>query len=226
MAKITATRKDVPLYEVVEHIVGDRGRPTGDMPEEWDEVAPDETINEAWDSALEKLIAAVRDGKLKVSGRRAGGKALKELRPGDFAEKAHNPFGDLNLDIECSGKRVLEFGLDEEATIFESKSDLCRQPEVFRTDLCADSGAEILKLWQGPKKPTAKAGGRNACKEWLVAERRAGPPTQTKVKYKAEAMKRFNVGSDQFRTAWDEAAKVAPSGGWGRAGRPKKSSGQ
>jgi len=84
---------------------------------------------------------------------------------------------------------------------------------------------EVLKEWKLARNPPAKASAAVQCRDWLVAERRDGCQRQTKEKYKAEAIKRFNVGPDQFRTAWDEAAQIAPSEGWGRAGRPKKSSG-
>jgi hypothetical protein len=72
----------------------------------------------------------------------------------------------------------------------------------------------------------ANAQGKTKCVNWLISERRAGAQKQTKEKYKAEAMKLFVVGPDQFRTAWDEAAKTAPSDEWGNAGRPRKSSGR
>jgi len=85
---------------------------------------------------------------------------------------------------------------------------------------------EVLKLWKPMRNQPAKASAAVQCRDWLISLRQAGDQRQTKEEYKAEAIKRFNVGPDQFRTAWDEAAKIAPSEGWGRAGRPKKSSAQ
>jgi hypothetical protein len=233
MPNIKATRKDVPLYEVAEHIVGDLERPAYVLnhdpdEEDWCELVLDEptieALDQAWGRALSELIAAIRETKMEVSGCRAGIEKSEQLPPKESPELAHNPFGDLNLDVEYSGKRVLEFDDDFGAKIVRSHSN--GAPAVLWTNLCANSGAEILKLWQGPKKPTAKARGKSACSDWLVSERRAGPPKQTKKKYKDEAIARFGVGPDQFRTAWDEAAAIAPSEGWGMAGRPKKSSGQ
>jgi hypothetical protein len=228
MANIES-RKSVPLYEVVEHKVGDLGdRPVDFIedhpvnqadPEHYGPVVDRLTV-EAWDRALGELISAVRYGKVRLRGLRAGSEISEEMPPGEFAEEAHNPFADFDLGIEYSGKRILEFSEDRGAKVLRSHSN--GAPTLLWTDLCADSGAEVLKRWPRPRKPTAKARGRNACKEWLVGERRAGPPTQTKEKYKAEGIKRFGVGPAQFRTAWDEAAKVAPSEGWGRAGRPNK----
>jgi len=73
---------------------------------------------------------------------------------------------------------------------------------------------------------TAKAPGKDRCCKWLVALRKNGPPQKTKEEYKTEAMARFHVGPDQFRTAWESAAHVAPNGNWGAPGRHKKSSGR
>jgi hypothetical protein len=108
-------REDVPLFEVVEHIVGDLGRPAYVLEQDqyhrdWDTIAVDETTKEAWDRALADLIKAVKAGDLKVSGRASKGEDLRELRAGDFPTKAHNPLaGLLDLDVEYSGERVLEF---------------------------------------------------------------------------------------------------------------------
>jgi hypothetical protein len=231
MANIEAYRKDVPLYEVAEHIVGDLGDLPVDFmknfiknhpenqadPEHYGPVVDRLTV-EAWDRALGELISAVRDGKVRLRGFRAGSEISEEMPPIEFAEEAHNPFADFDLGIDHSGKLILEFE--------DRGAKIRRAPTVLWTDLCADSGAEVLKLWPKPIKPTAKARGRSACEEWLVSERLAGPQTQSKEEYKAEGIKRFGVGPAQFRTAWDEAAKIASSKGWGRPGRPRKSSDQ
>ncbi|MGO9430919.1 hypothetical protein [Rhodoblastus sp.] len=243
MSNIKASDKHVPLYLVAEHIAGDLGRPgcvlvqSSDDENEYEPVA-DEQTDKAWDSALEKLICSVKNKLLKVSGRRDGSWAPEETPSGVFADLAVvNPFADIDFEIEDSGKiedsdmiqdsgkAVFELDQDGFGKIFINKG-LCVRPQVIWTRLTADSGAEVLKLWPRPIKPTAKARGKSACSDWLVSERRAGPPKQTKEKYKDEAIERFGVGPDQFRTVWDEAAKVEPSKGWGRAGRPKKSSDQ
>jgi hypothetical protein len=82
--------------------------------------------------------------------------------------------------------------------------------------------SEVLGLFRpAPKKLPTKAAGKKACEDWLIAERREGRQKMTKEKYKAVAIERFKVGPDQFRTAWDGAAKREPSVGWGRPGAPK-----
>jgi hypothetical protein len=165
MANIEAYRKDVSLYEVAEHIVGDLGQPavvlvpTADD-QEWVEPVVDRTTVEAWDRALKELVAAVRDGKLKVKGRRPGSGYLEEVTPGDLAEVADNPFADLCFTIEYSGKSFFEIQEEHGATIRKSHSN--GAPTVLWTDLCADSGAEILKLWPGADHAGEVATGEEA----------------------------------------------------------------
>jgi hypothetical protein len=65
----------------------------------------------------------------------------------------------------------------------------------------------------------AKANSVTACRQWLVDQRKSGPPTKTKAGYRAEAKERFGVGPDQFRTTWAGAASDYPSGDWGKPGR-------
>jgi hypothetical protein len=60
------------------------------------------------------------------------------------------------------------------------------------------------------------------CLAWLEILRRSGPQQMTKDKYKAEAMERFGVGPDQFRTIWATAACTIPRKDWGLPGPPKK----
>jgi hypothetical protein len=169
MANIEASQWDVPLFEVVEHIAGDLrqavlqyedldhkgiGLPAEvDFGDEfgrapvgnWESPLPvDGAIVEAWDRALKDLIGAVRLGKLKVKGRRPGSQFLEAISPGDFAEVADNPIADLESTVGHEGKRVLEFK-DTKATI--GKSHSTGTPEVSFTEVCAESGAEILTLW-------------------------------------------------------------------------------
>jgi hypothetical protein len=133
MPNIEASQRDVPLFEVVEHIVGDLGQvvlqfedldPTasgllqaaeGDVGYEHvrarfgncEALLPvDGAIVQAWDRALADLIKAARLGGLKVSGRASKGEDLKELRAGDFPTRAHNPFANaLDLEVEYGGER-------------------------------------------------------------------------------------------------------------------------
>ena len=67
----------------------------------------------------------------------------------------------------------------------------------------------------------AKSSGVTACIDWLVGLRKSGPPDKTKEAYKAEAKARFDLGPDQFETAWKQAATSFPCGEWGKPGRPK-----
>lgn len=140
MANIEETELDVPLERVVEHIVGD-------LPHS---IACRRSAKIAeWDGALVKLIAAARIGKLKVSGRRDGNASSEAVRPNDFAEIANNPVADFNFNNEWGGKRILEFYAEGGAKILESH--LNGAPTVLWTDVCANSGAEVLRLW--PQAP-------------------------------------------------------------------------
>jgi hypothetical protein len=152
MANIERPRLDVPLFEVVEHIVGNLGPPAyvreqdQDDPD-WDTIVEDEATKEAWDRALADLIKAVKAGDLKVSGRASESEDLKELRAGDFPTKAANPFaGLLDLEVENSGERILEFYDGGIAKIVASGGGFGGF-RVLQTDLRADSWDEVLKLW-------------------------------------------------------------------------------
>jgi hypothetical protein len=132
---IEETESDVPLYRVAEHIVGDLHH----------------LLTAEWDRALKELIAAARAGKLRVSGRRDGNARSEAVRPNDFAEVGDNPVADFDFAIEYSGNRVLEFHEEYEARILESQST--GKPAVLWTDVCADSGAEVLRLWPPTPPP-------------------------------------------------------------------------
>jgi hypothetical protein len=136
---IEETDLDVPLERVLQHIVGD-------LPHS---IACRRSAKIAkWNDALTELIATVRKGNLKVSGRRDGNARSKTVRPNDFAEIADNPVADFSFDNEWSGKRVLEFSAEDGAKILESH--LIGAPKVLWTDVCADSGMEVLKNWPAP----------------------------------------------------------------------------
>jgi hypothetical protein len=120
----------------------------------WLKVRIDGPTREAWGRALKALIAAVRDGKLKVRGFRAGSEISEEMPPEEFAEEADNPFTDPDFTLEYSGKRFLELDVENGATIRKSHSN--GAATVLWTDLCADSGAEVLRLW-----PSATRKGLN-----------------------------------------------------------------
>jgi hypothetical protein len=187
MPKIEASQRDVPLFEVAEHIVGALGQvvlryedldPTasgllhaaeGDVGYEhvralignWE--APlrvDHAIVQAWDRALADLIKAAGSGGLKVGGRASKGEDSKELRPGDFPTRAHNPFANaLDLEVEFSGERILEFDDQGLARIVGSGPN--GGLRVLQTGLCADSWEEVLRLWpadrnaaEGTREPT------------------------------------------------------------------------
>lgn len=187
MANIKASQRDVPLFEVVEHIAGDLGQmvlqyekldhkeiglpatvdfggelgrvPVGN----WEAPLPvDGAIVHAWDRALADLIGAVRRAELRAKGRPPGSQFLEAISPGDFAEVASNPIADLDSTIGYEGKRVLEFK-DTEATI--AKSHPIGTPKVMWTDVCAESGAEILKLWPAELLATATLNAADGARE-------------------------------------------------------------
>jgi hypothetical protein len=153
MANIEAYRTDVPLYQVVEHIVGDL-----------DPLAALQRSSKiaAWDHALKDLIDAVSLAKLKARGRLPGSQLLEAISSGDFAEVADNPHANFDLTIEYGGKRVLEFN-DTKATIVKSHS--IGPPKVMWTDVCAESGAEILKIWPAPLLAMANLNAADGVRE-------------------------------------------------------------
>jgi hypothetical protein len=165
MSDIKGSRRDVPLFEVVEHIVGDLDHLA---------VLQRTTKIAAWDRALKNLIDAVSMAKLKAKGRGTGNQLLEEISPGDFAEVASNPLTDF--DIGYGGKCVLEFNADNKATIIKSHS--IGSAAVLWTDVCAESGAEVLKLW-----PTEPPGSTtlNATEGAPREESKPLPPLQERI---------------------------------------------
>jgi hypothetical protein len=109
-----------------------------------------------------------------------------------------------------------------------------RKQIVVRTDHGSGPGYDdvalahvaVLKLW--PEKGssvlrrTAKSRAVSECTKWLEQCRRAGPPEKTKAEYKKQACARFDIGPDQFKTAWRTAATNVPNDRWGSPGRPSK----
>jgi hypothetical protein len=175
MANIEGYRTDVPLYQVVEHLVGDLDRLAA--------LRRSSKIA-AWDHALKDLIGAVSLAKLKARGRRPGSQLLEAISPGDFAEVADNPIADLESTVGYEGKRVQEFN-DTKATIVKSLP--IGPPEVMWTDVCAESGAEILKVW--PAEPlvtanlTAADGARESeGNETTVSSRKESNPSPLQVR--------------------------------------------
>ena len=132
----------MPLYEVVEHIVGDLDHSVASRRRA--KIA-------AWDRALKELIDAARHPKLKVRGFRAGREISEAVPPEEFAEVADNPVADLDFDLEYNDKRILEFDEDYVAKILRSHS--IGAAEVLWTGLCAEFGCggfEALAVAQSP----------------------------------------------------------------------------
>ncbi len=84
---------------------------------------------------------------------------------------------------------------------------------------------EVLKEWKPLRSPPANAPAKTKCLAWLTDQRKDGAPKKTKSEYRDEAGTRFRIGDSQFRDLWEQAARDVPREDWGRAGRPKKSSG-
>jgi hypothetical protein len=140
MADIEDTELDVPLYRVVEHIVLHHL------------VASRRSARSAkvWDRALKELMATGRAGKLGVRGFRVGSKKSKTVPPMEFPEKADNPVAELTNSRFAMvwgewGKRHLEFDVECQARILEGQST--GPPAVLWINVCANSGAEVLRLW-------------------------------------------------------------------------------
>jgi hypothetical protein len=190
MAKIKRSRPDVPLfdvplYQVVEHIVGDLRRPAyvreqdQDYPS-WYTIAVDEATKEAWGRALAELIKAARAGYLKVRGRASISDDLKELRAGDFPTKADNPFAtSVDLEVEYSGERILQFD-DGLARIVGSGPN--GGLRVLQTDLCADTLEEVEKLWPSAirKSPSLTDDELDDVLRNIARERQGRVPSQNK----------------------------------------------
>lgn len=172
MSKIEAERKSIPLFEVVEHIVGDLGQIVLQYedigPKEsgllqtageefsgarvpaprstWQVLLPvDGAIVSAWEGAWKKLSAAVRDGELPVRGFRGGSEFSEEIKPEEFPELWHNRYSDFDLNVEYCGHRFLEFDEFDKAEIRKGYS--IGASAVIWAGLYAVSGAEVLRLW-------------------------------------------------------------------------------
>jgi hypothetical protein len=171
VSKIEAERKSIPLFEVVEHIVGDLGKVVlqyedldpkesglpqaagADFSDErvrasfgnWEALLPvDEGTGLAWEGAWKKLSAAVRDGKLLVRGFRGGSEYSEEIKPEEFPELWDNRYSDYDFNVEDGVHCFLEFDGDR-ATI--RAGHFLGASKVVWTGLCAVSGAEVLSLW-------------------------------------------------------------------------------
>jgi hypothetical protein len=176
MANIKASQPDVPLFEVVEHIVGDVGqvvlqyeeldpKESGlpqaagvDLSDErvrawvgnWEALLPvDGAIVQAWDHAWQKLRAAVRDGSLPLRGFKSGSEFLEEVKAAEFPEIWNNQFSASNFDVECSGNLFFDFDAANNARILKSQSIVAHK--VIWTSLYAISGTDVLKLWPARK---------------------------------------------------------------------------
>ncbi|MFY9657072.1 MAG: hypothetical protein WAK01_10860 [Methylocystis sp.] len=129
---------------------------------------------------------------------------------------------------DWSGSRVVIPALEWHEMCFDPHSaDLASFPWP-RTN--AYSGVlipreDVLANWKAPRKAPANASTKTQCRDWLIGLRNDGKPLKTKDEYKREAKERFDVGPDQFRSAWKEAQEAAPSPEWSSPGRPRKSSG-
>jgi hypothetical protein len=137
MAKIEELQTCVPLYSIVEHLLGD----------------PDASDAGQWDRALKELIAAIGGGKLKISGFRAGSEIWEEVPFKEFPEIANNPVSDFDFEVEFSGERVLEFDEVLKAIIVRKHKHFNEMPTKLWTDVCANSGAEVLRLWPPTPPP-------------------------------------------------------------------------
>jgi hypothetical protein len=200
VSKIEADRKSIPLFEVIEHIVGDLGQvalqyedlgpkesgllqTAGEEfsgarvplpPGAWQVLLPvDEAIVSAWEGAWKKLRVAVRDGKLPVRGFRGGSEFSEEIKPEEFPELWHNRYSDFDLNVEYGGRCFLEFDECDKAEILNGKS--LGASEVIWAGLCAVSGAEVLKLWppSGETTSPARRVGRPQKHDWAAIENKA-----------------------------------------------------
>jgi len=99
--------------------------------------------------------------------------------------------------------------------------------DVTKLYLSKDDLLDWLNRHHPPEHPAAtrrRAKARNIgeCRKWLLELRKGGPQRKRKDDYKAEAMNRFGIGPDQFKTAWKTAALEIPRSDWGKSGRLAK----
>jgi hypothetical protein len=200
VSKIEVERKSIPLFEVVEHIVGDLGRAVlqyEDIEESgttqvagmdfrdqrarralvgnWEVLLPiDEATGLAWEGAWKKLSAAVRNGKLLVRGFPGGSKYSEEIKSEEFPELWHNRFSDFDFNVEYGGRRFLEFDERDGAEILNGHS--LGPPEVIWTGLCAVSGAEVLGLWPSQPPHTNGTEDKGLVEVTPPLQGDAGPP--------------------------------------------------
>jgi hypothetical protein len=172
VSKIEAERKGIPLFEVLEHLVGDLGQMVlqyedldpkesglpqaagADFSDErvrawvgnWEALLPvDEATGLVWEGAWKKLSAAVRDGKLLVRAFRGGSEYSEEIKPEEFPKLWDNRYSDSYFNVDGGGHCFLEFDECNKAAI--RNGHFLGASKVVWTGLCAVSGAEVLSLW-------------------------------------------------------------------------------
>ena len=95
---------------------------------------------------------------------------------------------------------------------------IARVPEVDGVTVPA---ATVRKVWPSVKIRTSKA--ETECRKWLAEQMRKSPAQQPKTK-SSYRKQQPSLGDRAFNRAWKGAlAEVKPKG-WGKAGRPQKSS--
>jgi hypothetical protein len=100
-------------------------------------------------------------------------------------------------------------------------------PEVRPVGTPAEASTESQqKLSEAPQPSGARGKGTARdiaeCRKHLVDLRKAGPQRKTKEEYASELRPRYNLGPDQFETAWKTAAAESPKDDWGKHGRRSK----
>jgi hypothetical protein len=158
--------------------------------------------------AFRALCAAAKADKVEIFGTPRGGSARQRIGPIEF---------DVRLALADEDGAI---SLDLDALTVERFVEARRQQWLWR-DVYVDRQSLVGWLSKLPAEKRRQAGarGKNGCIEWLVELRESGPPEKTKAEYESQAAKRFEVGPDQFRTAWKHAEIRAPSQAWGVPGR-------
>jgi hypothetical protein len=153
----------------------------------------------AWRQARDELWKRLQDGSIEAFGIPLSGGVRKPIPAHEWRDLGI--YDELRGRIVVRADRGLGGGYDDVSI----------------------ARVTVTKLWSAARaKRSAKTSALNACRRWLEEARRSGPPTKTRAQYKAEAMRRFEVGPDQFRTAWRLAAAEVPKDDWGNPGAPPK----
>jgi hypothetical protein len=166
----------------------------------WRETHPN--VFAAYREAYKWLAKLLNQGKIDGKGRYKTEDGRREITRYEWSTGY--------LDIE---KGELSHKQGETAADFRAIVSIILNPDSVLHEAVRDAAASA---------PKAKAKSVNDCGKWL-AQKRCDTQTQPPIRdiLEAEAEEKFNVGTSQFRKAWDWAAQEVPNDLWSQPGARK-----